>query len=167
MQLPEFVEAGNIGVAVTLVISSRLARIAGVGLRPHSKTHKSPIIAAKQVTLGAVGVCCQKVSEAEVMVEGGLDDILISYNLLGAQKMGRLGRLLQRATITVAPGRVPLSISRLKASDMRCSLRDDSPSDSGLAWGREGVCGAVAGLAAVCAVMVSPVVFLSMVVSRV
>jgi len=45
---------------------AEFARSAGVGLRPHSKTHKSPIIAAKQVTLGAVGVCCQKVAEAEV-----------------------------------------------------------------------------------------------------
>jgi hypothetical protein len=73
----------------------------------------------------------------------------------------------RRATMTVAPGRVPLSISRWKASDIRCSLTDDSPSDSGLAWGKAGVCGAVAGLAAAglaadCAVMVSPVLFLSL-----
>ncbi|HJZ44883.1 MAG TPA: hypothetical protein VJ233_14270 [Hyphomicrobiaceae bacterium] len=40
------------------------ARGAGVRLRPHAKTHKSPDIAARQVALGAVGVCCQKVSEA-------------------------------------------------------------------------------------------------------
>ena len=46
---------------------SEFVRVAGVRLRPHSKTHKSPIIAAKQVALGAVGVCCQKVSEAEAM----------------------------------------------------------------------------------------------------
>ena len=48
----------------------------------------------------------------------------------------------RRATITVAPGRVPLSTSRLKASDIRCSRAGDSPSGSGLAWGRDGVCGA-------------------------
>src|SRR5687768_2320605 len=40
-------------------------------LRPHSKTHKSPIIARKQMALGAVGACCQKVAEAEVLVAGG------------------------------------------------------------------------------------------------
>ena len=51
----------------------------------------------------------------------------------------------RRATITVAPGRVPLSISRLKASDIRCSRAGESPSVSGLAWGRDGVCGAVVG----------------------
>src|SRR5450759_1416127 len=62
----------------------------------------------------------------------------------------------RRATITVAPGRVPLSISRLKASDMRCSRVEERPSDSGLAFGSVGVCGAAVCLAAVCAVMVSP-----------
>ena len=55
----------------------------------------------------------------------------------------------------VTPGMVPLSISRLNASDIRCSRTGESPSDSGLAWGRGGVCGAAACLAAVCAVMVS------------
>ena len=51
-------------------------RKAGVRLRPHAKTHKSPIIGARQMALGAVGVCCQKVSEAEVMVAGGVADAL-------------------------------------------------------------------------------------------
>ena len=74
----------------------------GVANRPHIKTHKSPVLAKMQAAAGAKGITCQKLGEAEVMVEGGLDDILISYNLLGAEKMGRLGRLLQRATITVA-----------------------------------------------------------------
>jgi hypothetical protein len=67
----------------------------------------------------------------------------------------------RRATSTVTPGMVPLSISRLNASDMRCNRTDDSPSDSGLACGSGGVCGAAACLAAVCAVMVSPVCFCS------
>src|ERR1700690_3650260 len=53
----------------------------------------------------------------------------------------------------VTPGVVPLSISRLNASDMRCNRTAESPSDSGLAWGRGGVCGAAGCLAAVCAVM--------------
>ena len=61
-----------------------------------------------------------------------------------------------RATSTVAPGRVPLSTSRLKASDILCSRAAESPIDSGLAWGRDGVCGADACLAATCAFMVSP-----------
>src|SRR6516164_9707833 len=75
---------------------------AGVTNRPHIKTHKTPILAKMQAAAGAKGITCQKLGEAEVMVEGGLDDILISYNLLGAEKLGRLGRLLRRASITVA-----------------------------------------------------------------
>src|SRR3954451_21457376 len=63
----------------------------------------------------------------------------------------------RRATITVAPGRVPLSISRLKASDMACRRAAERPIDSGFVWGRDGVCGAGLSFAAVCAVMVSSV----------
>src|SRR5467141_3879524 len=67
----------------------------------------------------------------------------------------------RRATIMVTPGVVPLAMSRLKASDIRCSRRCESPSDSGFAWGSGGVCGAGVCFAAVCAVMVSPVLLLS------
>src|SRR5947209_15430122 len=75
---------------------------AGVANRPHIKTHKSPVLAKLQVAAGARGITCQKIGEAEVMVDGGLDDILISYNLLGEEKMNRLGALAARAKITVA-----------------------------------------------------------------
>jgi D-serine deaminase-like pyridoxal phosphate-dependent protein len=80
----------------------QLCDAAGVANRPHIKTHKSPVLAKLQTAAGAKGITCQKLGEAEVMVEAGLNDILISYNLLGAEKLGRLGRLLQRASITVA-----------------------------------------------------------------
>lgn len=80
----------------------QLCDAAGVANRPHIKTHKSPVLAKLQMAAGAKGITCQKLGEAEVMVEGGLDDILISYNLLGAEKLGRLGRLLQRASVKVA-----------------------------------------------------------------
>src|SRR5262249_62419710 len=58
--------------------------------------------ARSQTAEGAKVITCQKLGEAEVMVAEGLDDILISYNLLGTEKVGRLGRLLQRASMTVA-----------------------------------------------------------------
>ena len=80
----------------------KVCEAAGVANRPHIKTHKSPILAKMQAAAGAEGITCQKLGEAEVMVEGGLDDIMISYNLLGAEKIGRLGRLLRRASIKVA-----------------------------------------------------------------
>ncbi|MET0605242.1 MAG: D-TA family PLP-dependent enzyme [Beijerinckiaceae bacterium] len=79
-----------------------LCDAAGVRNRPHIKTHKSPFLARMQVEAGASGVTCQKIGEAEVMANGGLNDILIAYNLLGEEKMARLGRLHERVDVTVA-----------------------------------------------------------------
>lgn len=75
---------------------------AGVTNRPHIKTHKSPFLAQLQVQAGAQGITCQKLGEAEVMAEAGLDDILISYNLIGEEKIARLGALLTKTNVTVA-----------------------------------------------------------------
>src|SRR3979490_1883813 len=72
-----------------------------VRVRPHAKTHKCPEIAKRQLAAGAVGVCCQKVSEAEALVEGGIADILVSNEVVGAQKIKRLADLSQRARIGV------------------------------------------------------------------
>jgi D-serine deaminase-like pyridoxal phosphate-dependent protein len=75
---------------------------AGVANRPHIKTHKSPMLAKMQIAAGARGITCQKLGEAEVMAEAGINDILISYNLLGDEKMARLGALQGKADMTVA-----------------------------------------------------------------
>src|SRR6202790_776994 len=75
---------------------------AGVANRPHIKTHKSPLLAKLQIAAGAKGITCQKLGEAEVMVEAGIRDILISYNLIGEEKMPRLGALQTKANMTVA-----------------------------------------------------------------
>src|SRR6202023_2230945 len=75
---------------------------AGVANRPHIKTHKSPMLAKLQIAAGARGITCQKLGEAEVMAEAGIDDILISYNLIGEEKMARLGALQTKANMTVA-----------------------------------------------------------------
>lgn len=80
----------------------RACDAAGLRNRPHIKTHKSPVLAALQRDRGARGITCQKLGEAEVMAAAGLDDILISYNLIGEEKMQRLGRLL-RTGVTVRP----------------------------------------------------------------
>jgi D-serine deaminase-like pyridoxal phosphate-dependent protein len=71
----------------------------GVRLRPHAKTHKCAVIALKQIDLGAVGVCCQKVSEAEAMVYGGVRDVLITNEIVGRQKLRRLMSLAGSARI--------------------------------------------------------------------
>ena len=73
----------------------------GLANRPHMKTHKSAEIARRQLELGAVGLTCQKLGEAETMVAAGFDDVLIAYNLVGAVKLERLAELLRRATVRV------------------------------------------------------------------
>jgi D-serine deaminase-like pyridoxal phosphate-dependent protein len=71
-------------------------------LRPHIKTHKMPAFAHRQVELGANGITCQKLGEAEVMVDAGIDDILISYPLIGPAKALRLAELARRAKMSIA-----------------------------------------------------------------
>ncbi len=72
-----------------------------VRLRPHAKTHKCSIIALRQMAYGAVGVCCQKVGEAEAMVYGGVSNVLISNEIVGAPKLKRLAALAQLAQVYV------------------------------------------------------------------
>jgi D-serine deaminase-like pyridoxal phosphate-dependent protein len=74
----------------------------GLALRPHIKTHKIPAFAHRQVELGAKGITCQKLGEAEVMIDAGLDDVLISYPLVGTAKADRLSALSRRARLRVA-----------------------------------------------------------------
>src|SRR5919109_5141842 len=56
-----------------------------VRVRAHAKTHKCPEIAKRQIAAGAVGVCCQKVSEAEALVDGGIANVLVSNEVVGRQ----------------------------------------------------------------------------------
>jgi len=72
-----------------------------VRVRPHAKTHKCPEVGKRQIALGAVGMCCQKVSEAEAMVEGGIADVLVSNEVVGAPKLARLAELSRRARLGV------------------------------------------------------------------
>jgi len=72
-----------------------------IRVRPHAKSHKCPEIAKKQIEAGAVGVCCQKVSEAEAMVDGGIADVLVTNQIVGASKIARLATLSKRARIGV------------------------------------------------------------------
>ena len=70
-------------------------------LRAHAKTHKSPVIAALQAARGAVGQCVQKVAEAEVLAWGGVRDILVSNEVVGARKLARLAALAPIAEVAV------------------------------------------------------------------
>jgi D-serine deaminase-like pyridoxal phosphate-dependent protein len=69
--------------------------------RPHIKTHKIPEIAWMQMKAGAVGITCQKVSEAEVMADHGFTDIFIPYNIIGDSKLNRLMNLAKRIKVSV------------------------------------------------------------------
>ena len=73
----------------------------GVRLRAHAKTHKSPVIAHLQMTRGAVGQCVQKVAEAEVLAWGGVPDIIVTNQVVGATKLARLAALARITRIAV------------------------------------------------------------------
>ena len=73
----------------------------GVRLRAHAKTHKSPVIAGLQIARGAVGQCVQKVAEAEVMAWGGVPDIMVTNQVVGAAKLARLAALARITRIAV------------------------------------------------------------------
>lgn len=73
----------------------------GLKLRPHIKTHKLPDYARRQLELGAIGITCQKLGEAEVMADAGLTDIFLPYNIMGKEKLGRLRALNARITLSV------------------------------------------------------------------
>ena len=71
---------------------------AGLGLRCHTKMHKSPIIARKQIAAGAIGVCCATISEAEVMLAGGITKILITSPVVTDDKILRLLAMSQKSS---------------------------------------------------------------------
>ena len=83
-------------VEANITRAQRLCDEVGVANRPHIKTHKSPILAQMQIEAGARGITCQKLGEAEVMLDAGITDILIATNLLGAARSGRLSSLQRR-----------------------------------------------------------------------
>jgi 3-hydroxy-D-aspartate aldolase len=80
---------------------ARLLAPTGVKLRAHAKTHKSPVIAKLQMARGAVGNCVQKVAEAEILAWGGIPDILVSNEVVGAAKLARLCALARIANVAV------------------------------------------------------------------
>jgi D-serine deaminase-like pyridoxal phosphate-dependent protein len=80
----------------------------GLANRPHVKTHKCVEIARRQIELGAAGITCQTLHEAEVMADAGIDDVLVPYNLVGGRKLEQLAQLLRRVRISVTADDVAL-----------------------------------------------------------
>src|SRR5882724_11293279 len=69
----------------------------GIANRPHVKTHKIPALGKLQMAAGAVGITCQKIGEVEVFADAGVaDDVLLTYNIIGAAKTDRLMAVAKR-----------------------------------------------------------------------
>jgi D-serine deaminase-like pyridoxal phosphate-dependent protein len=102
-------------VRANILRTAAMARDAGVSVRPHTKTHKLPQIARIQLDAGAVGVQVAKLGEAEVMADAGIDNILVGYPIVGAQKLARLADLAERVSIsvTIDSDEVAAGISRV------------------------------------------------------
>ena len=77
-----------------------LATDAGVRLRPHAKTHKSPVVARWQLDAGAVGIACAKIGEAEVFADAGITNIRLPYPV-NPVNAPRLLALMDRAAISI------------------------------------------------------------------
>src|SRR5262245_788735 len=80
--------------------AQQLADTAGLKLRPHAKTHKSPVVARWQIERGAVGICCAKVGEAEVFASAGIQDIRLPYPV-HPSNAPRLVALMDRARVSI------------------------------------------------------------------
>src|SRR5262245_41351775 len=78
----------------------QLADAAGAALRPHAKTHKSPVVAGWQINRGAVGICCAKLGEAEVFADAGVQNIRPPYPV-NPPNAARVFALMDRATISI------------------------------------------------------------------
>jgi D-serine deaminase-like pyridoxal phosphate-dependent protein len=95
---------------------------AGKKLRPHSKTHKCPEIARRQVAAGAIGVCVAKVGEAEVMAAAGIRNLLITTEVVGPEKIGRLLGVLRRQPETMVVVDHPDNVRELGDAVTRAEL---------------------------------------------
>ncbi len=87
----------------------------GLKLRPHAKSHKCPELAKRQISAGAVGICCQKVSEAEAFAASGIGEILIANEVVGAAKLARLVQLHKRCESL--EGQLIVCVDSLKAAE--------------------------------------------------
>lgn len=85
-----------------LLRMAEYTRAHNLRLRPHTKTHKIPALARRQMDLGAVGITVAKVGEAEVMTAAGPDDILVAYPIIGRQKLDRLMKVADGRNITIS-----------------------------------------------------------------
>jgi D-serine deaminase-like pyridoxal phosphate-dependent protein len=121
-----------------LAAMASFAAARGVRLRPHGKTHKCVAIAARQTALGAVGLCCQKVGEAEAFASGGIGDLLVTNEVIDPAKLRRLARLTAKARIGVCVDH-PLGVKRLAEAAVEAVAAIDTYLELDVGGGRCGV----------------------------
>jgi D-serine deaminase-like pyridoxal phosphate-dependent protein len=107
-------------------------------LRPHIKTHKLPFFAHEQCRAGAIGITVQKLGEAEAMVQAGMTDILVTYNIVGAEKAERLANLTYFARVGVAIDN-EVSLETVAAAGKRAAAPIDVLIEFESGGGRQGV----------------------------
>ncbi len=117
----------------------------GLALRPHAKAHKCPDIARAQIARGAIGVCCQKVDEAEVFVAAGVADVLVTNEIVAPSKIARLAALARSATVGVLVDDA-WAIAELSAAATKAGVTLHACVEIDVGAGR---CGVVPGPAAV------------------
>ena len=102
-----------------------IASTHGVALRPHFKMHKCPAIALRQVELGAVGLCCQKVGEAEVMAAAGVKNILVSNEVVAPSKLNRLAALVPKLEWLGVCADHPEAVDKIEAACAKAGVSMD------------------------------------------
>lgn len=110
----------------------------GVRVRAHGKAHRCPEISRRQVAAGAVGVCCQKVGEAEGFAEAGIADILVSNEIVDPAKLERLARLARRVRLAVCVDH-PGAVAALARACRQAQARIDVLIELDVGQGRCGV----------------------------
>ena len=128
---------------------SAFATRTGKRVRPHAKTHKSPVVARMQLDRGAIGLCCAKLGEAEVMADARLGPLHITTEIAGEPKVSRLVALRRRGDVMVAVD--DMDVANALSDAMRAAgLRLDVLVDVNVGQDRTGVAPALAGELAAC-----------------
>lgn len=133
-----------------------LAAARGVALRPHAKTHKSVDIAKRQIAAGAVGVCCAKIGEAEVLAGGGIAGLLITSPVAAPHAIERLAALATRAEGLMATVDHPEVAARIDAALAAAGARLDVIIDVDPGIARTGVASPAAAVALAQAIATLP-----------
>lgn len=143
-------------MAANIARVAAMARAAGVGLRPHAKTHKSARIAQAQRAAGAVGICCAKLGEAEVLAAAGVGPLLLTAPVRDGAKIARLCALAARAPGLMAVVDAPGGAAALGAAAVAAETRIDVLVDLDVGLGRTGAVGVDGALAVARAVADTP-----------